>query len=89
MSSEKALIVTVLLFVHRDYKDYPRPGRLLSSEKALIVTVLLFVHRYYSIRTIRDGEPWTATLIFTLLLNAEKALRVPMLLFVHRDYKDY
>ena len=38
-----------------------------------------------TIRTIRDGEPRTATSTFTHLLNSVTSV----LLYVNRDHKDY
>ena len=41
-----------------------------------------------TIRTIRDGEPWTATATFTQLLSSEDTTS-STLLYVHRDHEDY
>ena len=46
--------------------------------------MLLYVHRDHKLRTIRDGEPRTATSTFTQLLNSESSV----LLYVHRDRKE-
>ena len=41
-----------------------------------------------TIRTVRDGEPRTATSTFRQLLNTECSSSL-VLLYVHRDHKDY
>ena len=46
--------------------------------------MLLYVHRDHIIKTIRDGEPRTATSTFTLLLSSVNISSV--LLYVHRDH---
>ena len=47
------------------------------------------MQRPYLLRTVRDGEPRTATSTFTQLLSSEPTHSSPMLLYVHRDHKDY
>ena len=42
-----------------------------------------------TIRTIRDGEPRTATSTFTQLLNSLAGNSSSVLLYIHRDRKDY
>ena len=68
------------------------PPRTLSKH-VLSLSFCFQVQRCFTatetIRTVRDGEPRTATSTFTQLLSSEGLSSSSMLLYVHRDRKDY
>ena len=72
-----------------------RPPRLSHSTWALRrecgVQVQCCFTSTETVRTIRDGKPWTSTSTFTQHLSSEERMRCSssVLLYVHRDRTDY
>ena len=58
-----------------------------SNEKSRVPVQCCFTPTTETVRTIRDGDPWTATSTFTQLLNSVNSSSV--LLYVHRDHIFY
>ena len=81
---------SVLLYVHRDHKDYKGRGAqdghldFHTAPEFWPIVQCCFTSTE-TVGTIRDEEPKTSTSAFTQLLSFVTS----MLLYVHRDHKDY